>query len=119
MKLIQYILILMALLPFALLRNEFTTSIKVFYRVGFFLLMAVYVFFVLFPELTTSFANFLGVGRGTDLLVYLNTFSVICLSVILIGKFEKLQTDLDGVVREIALIQAKKPQKRSGRRLRN
>ena len=119
MKLIQYILILIAPLPFLFLRNEFTTSIKVFYRVGFFLLMVMFVFFVFFPGLTISLANFLGVGRGTDLLVYFTTFSVICLSVILISKFEKLKTDIDCVVREIALIQAKKPQKRSARRLRN
>ena len=106
----------MAPVPFVLLRNKFMISTKVFYRVGFIGLMIAFVFFVLFPGLTMSFANFLGVGRGTDLIVYLTTYSVICLSVVLIGKFEKLQTDLDRVVRELALIQAKKPEKRISRK---
>ena len=40
-------------------------------RVVFLLLGMVGIFLILFPNITSAIANFMGIGRGTDLVVYL------------------------------------------------
>ena len=64
---------------------------------------------ILFPELTTVIANYLGVGRGTDLLIYIlataSTFAFILIGTRLLN-IEKNITEL---VRHIAIINAEKP----------
>lgn len=64
---------------------------------------------VLFPDATTVIAQSVGVGRGTDLLVYLSIVAGIFAVLLLYGKIsrcERLQTEL---VRELALRDASIP----------
>jgi small membrane protein len=61
---------------------------------------------VLFPELVSDLAGLLGVGRGTDLLLYVMT--VMLLTVTLTGYLEKKRAERREakVVQELALLQA-------------
>jgi hypothetical protein len=108
MKTIQYFLIISCLIPFLILKQGSRAIGRASYRVGFILFVASFVTAVLTPNLVMVIANRLGVGRGTDLLVYLTTFALICLSLIMIVKFERTQRDITLLVRIIALQSVKK-----------
>lgn len=108
MKPIQYILIVSCLIPALLLRYGGKTSGRASYRVGFILFICLFLIAVALPNLTTRAANAIGVGRGTDLVVYMTTFALICFSLVLIIKFERLQREITQLVRRIALEKVRK-----------
>lgn len=60
---------------------------------------------VLWPNTTTIIANTLGVGRGTDLVLYLSVVLVFVVLFRLHVKIEGIQRDVTKVVREKALQQ--------------
>ena len=109
MKSIQYILIVLCLVPIILIRYGSKTSGRASYRVGFVIFICLFLISVAYPNLTTRVANAIGVGRGTDLIVYMTTFALICFSLILIIKFERLQREITQLVRRIALEKVQKP----------
>lgn len=68
--------------------------------------------FIMMPRLTTALANLLGVGRGTDLLVYFAVIVAFFKFVLVhsrIAKLEQIQTDL---VRHVAMLSATPPPER-------
>ena len=107
MNLIQIILIagfLMAsLLCFAALKSRSIT------RLFFLGQFALGVILVIFPDLSQHAAEFLGVGRGTDLILYLLVLYVYVGSILILGKFRKLEQNLTELVRQITLANPQQP----------
>jgi small membrane protein len=71
-----------------------------------FALLAVAAVAVVFPDVTQRAAELVGVGRGTDLVLYL---SVVGMSFVLIhyySKFVELQRKLTDMTREVAILRA-------------
>jgi hypothetical protein len=67
---------------------------------------------VLWPQLAQSAAEFLGVGRGTDLILYLLVVYVYIGSVLILGKFRQLERQATELSRQIALQTAQQPEKK-------
>jgi small membrane protein len=65
------------------------------------------IIFVAFPRITVKIANIMGVGRGTDLILYL--FILLCLFVIIyiLGELTKLNTKFTEFIRIDAIRNAK------------
>jgi hypothetical protein len=103
MKIIHYILIFFSLISFLLFKCGGKTLRSASYRIGFIIFIVLFLIAVVFPKLTTNVANVIGVGRGTDLVVYLTSFALICFSIVLVIKFEQLQREITQLVRELAL----------------
>src|SRR5260221_7561046 len=59
--------------------------------------------FVLFPELTTRIANKLGVGRGTDLIVYICIVFFLFVIIRLYARLRRLEQMITRIVRDNAL----------------
>ena len=68
------------------------------------LLCIIAVMAILFPGFTTVIANLLGVGRGTDLLIYIFVFGVAFVFVVLNGRIMSLEENITQIVRELALL---------------
>ena len=65
-----------------------------------FLIMA---FFVLYPGVSTRIANWLGVGRGTDLILYLSIIILIFVLLMMYSKIKKLEEMVTTLLRAKAL----------------
>jgi hypothetical protein len=61
------------------------------------------VLFVLYPSLSTRIANWLGVGRGTDLIVYLSIVILIFVLLMMYSKIKKLEETVTTLLREKVL----------------
>ena len=72
------------------------------------------IFFVFFPEETIVIANKLGVGRGTDLLLYLCFVTGSILIVLIHIKFRHQSIEITELARAIALANPMRPGKTSG-----
>lgn len=107
MNLIQIILIagfLMAsILCFAALKNR---NVARLFFLGQF---ALGVILVIFPDLSQYAADFLGVGRGTDLVLYLLVLYVYVGSILILGKFRQLERNLTELVRQVTLAHPRQP----------
>jgi hypothetical protein len=64
---------------------------------------------VLNPELTTKLANLVGVGRGTDLILYLCVIAFFLAFMVLYAKVRNLEAAQTELVRQLALANAKQP----------
>jgi hypothetical protein len=60
------------------------------------------------PDATTSLANALGVGRATDLLVYLLFISLVFVLVSNLIRFRNIDRMITGLARDSALANAKR-----------
>ena len=66
------------------------------------------IFFVFYPEQTFVIANMLGVGRGTDLLLYVCFIIGIILMLLIHIKFQQQSLLITELAREIALQEARR-----------
>lgn len=82
---------------------------KTFYRLFLIVVAIVGVVFVLNPELTTKLANLVGVGRGTDLILYLCVIAFFLAFMVLYAKVRNLEAAQTELVRQLALANAKQP----------
>jgi hypothetical protein len=108
--LIQALLILAAVLLFVLfLRRSQTARLQAFKRIGFLLFCAFGVLAVLKPDVMTWLANRVGVGRGTDLLLYMLTviFGFFALNTYL--RFKDTEKRLTRLARAMAIRDAIAP----------
>lgn len=64
---------------------------------------------VLWPELTTMAANAVGVGRGTDLVLYLLVTVFAYSALATAQRIHRLQHDITVLTRELALLQPSRP----------
>ncbi|MEZ5117559.1 MAG: DUF2304 domain-containing protein [Candidatus Nanopelagicales bacterium] len=92
-------------LAFVLLRGRGPRS-SAFARVMLFLLLVGFVVAVISPELLTAAANAVGVGRGTDLLVYALTVAVLYLAITTYLKLRDVRDQVTVLARRIALDEA-------------
>ena len=109
--LIQALLILAAVLLFVLfLRRSQTARLQAFKRIGFLLFCAFGVLAVLKPDVMTWVANRVGVGRGTDLLLYMLTviFGFFALNTYL--RFKDTEKRLTRLARAMAIRDAIGPE---------
>ena len=60
-------------------------------------------FLVIKPEVSTTIANWLGVGRGTDLVLYLGIVVMIFVLLMMYSKIKKLEETITTIVRTNAL----------------
>ena len=58
---------------------------------------------ILFPDLLTQLAELVGVGRGTDLLLYILVVTFLFVSVILFRRLEALERKYVGLARLVAI----------------
>jgi small membrane protein len=102
--LIQYVLIVGVVLLLAFfLRYHGTTSASASVKLGFVLFLVFGVLAVLYPEALSVLARWLGVGRGTDLLLYalVVAFAFAALNTLL--RFRHLEQRYVRLARTIAL----------------
>lgn len=101
MKLIQPILLLSLAILFISYFRWFRSAVfdKIFIAVIFF----TGVLLVLFPDFTTRVSTFLGVGRGTDLLLYTAIISFSYVFLLFYSKIKKLENQLAELVRQNAI----------------
>ncbi|MBO0841067.1 MAG: DUF2304 domain-containing protein [Sciscionella sp.] len=110
--LIQYLLILAVLLLLvAFLRHHGTTRAAASVKLGFGLFLAFGVVAVLFPEAVSDLAKLVGVGRGTDLVLYglVVAFGFATINTYL--RFKELELRYARLARAIALRSAESPRR--------
>ncbi len=61
---------------------------------------------IIFPDITQAAADLVGVGRGTDLVLYLSVVVVMFVLLHYYTKFVDLQRQLTEVTRELAILRA-------------
>ncbi|NLV73447.1 MAG: DUF2304 domain-containing protein [Chloroflexi bacterium] len=69
---------------------------------------------ILFPGLTTRIANMVGVGRGTDLMLYIGFVMAAFASLLFYSKTRELEARLTTLARSIAIQQANTPCEHEG-----
>lgn len=106
MALIQIFLLVMS---FAVLFYFSRFRSRALDRLAVTLISMIAVVMILFPTWTTHLANLLGVGRGTDLLVYLGFVAAAFLSVLFYAKSRDTEERLTEVARAVALLQVRMP----------
>ena len=67
------------------------------------LFIAAGIVFVLFPQLTTKIANKLGVGRGTDLILYVCIIFFLFVMIRMYARIRKLEQTVTKIVRDNSL----------------
>ena len=65
---------------------------------------------VFFPQVWTFAARLLGVGRGTDLLLYVTVIAFLGFAATTYRKFRSLEKDVTTLSRKLALATAEKPE---------
>lgn len=78
-----------------------------------FIMISCAVMFILWPDLTSDIAKKLGVGRGTDLILYLSILIFWFMILKLYTRIRKLEQMFTNIVREDALKNAKEPAEKS------
>lgn len=64
---------------------------------------------VMFPEFTSVLAQYLGVGRGTDLLLYVFFAASLFFGILMYSKTMRLEARITELVRHIAVMEALSP----------
>ena len=106
MNLIQVLLIVLAALSLLLYLGYFRSVLRDrVIAVGIF---ATVVLAVMFPDATTTVANWVGVGRGTDLLLYLLIVGSVFAVVMLTSRLMSIENTLTELVRQLAIMNAEK-----------
>jgi small membrane protein len=109
--LIVQVLLLLALLAvlLVLVRRGQTVRIRAFKRLAFLAFLAATVFAILQPRDVTWVANRVGVGRGTDLLLYCLAMAFFAWAVNTYVRFRNLEGRFAELVRAVALQNAQPP----------
>ncbi len=76
-------------------------------RIALFLALLAGIFAVIFPDVVNDFANILGVGRGTDLILYALVVVFLGNSLATAAQNRQLHREITQVARHIALREAK------------
>lgn len=109
--LIVQVLLLLAILAVLLIlvRRGHTVRGRAFKRLAFLAFLAATVFAILRPGDVTWVANRIGVGRGTDLLLYCLAMAFFAWAVNTYVRFRNLETRFAELVRAVALQNAQPP----------
>lgn len=98
---IQIFLILLLIAAFLLYWKVFQN--RFFNRIVLLAAFLITVFFVLYPSISTRIANWLGVGRGTDLIIYLSIVIMIFVMLMMYAKIKKLEEMITTLMRKDAV----------------
>lgn len=106
--LIQFLLIalvlLVAVLALGKLPGEKSLAVK---RLLALVFVAAAIVAILFPQLLSALASFFGVGRGTDLLLYLFVIAAMIFAVMTIRAKARSDARVTELARAVALIEAR------------
>ncbi len=109
--LIQIVLISAVLIVLAVFaRNWNTTRMRAWKRIAFIAFCVINVYAVLRPADTTRAAHMVGVGRGTDLVLYLLVVGVTALALNTYLRFRVIERRLTELARDTALRTAHRPE---------
>lgn len=101
---IQYFLVLLVLLILyrilAKWRQGYLSSRDALFWAGFWLVVGA---IVIVPETTSFLARMVGVGRGTDLVVYLSIVLIFYIIFQITVKIERIERNITKVVRQVAI----------------
>jgi hypothetical protein len=104
---IQTLLVIAFLaLTYFFLSSRNSSRTKAWKKILLLLLIVGAIFFVLFPDYTTNLANLVGVGRGTDLLVYILAVAFIFQLLNGYVKTKQEEQRLVALARKVAIIDA-------------
>jgi hypothetical protein len=101
MSSIQVLLILLSLLATIIASLTFRSKLGHRLVAGFLFMVATA--FVTFPNVTTAIANKLGVGRGTDLLLYVSLFAGVHGFLLLYLRTRRIEQKIVEQIRAIAI----------------
>lgn len=104
--------ILLAFLFTAAILSTVAFKTRLPYRLVAIFLLSGATVLVLFPDLTTLIAHFLGVGRGTDLLLYVSLIAGLHAVLLLYVKTRELERKITEQTRAIAIRSAHSPDSR-------
>lgn len=114
MTLFQILLIAVVITAAALavrfLPGERSLALK---RIFAILFVAASIFAILFPGILTAVANFFGIGRGTDLLLYLFIVAMLIFAVATVRAKARSDARVSELARAVALLEARTIEGRS------
>lgn len=102
--------VIAATLAVRFLPGERSLALKRIFAIFF---VAAAVFAILFPHALTAIANFFGIGRGTDLLLYLFIVAVMIFAVATVRAKARSDARVTDLARAVALIEARTVEGRS------
>ena len=107
MTIIQFIILAFLLLSFAMVLLVIRRNVigRLFFMAQF----LVGALFVLFPDLSTKVAHCIGVGRGTDLLLYFLIVLFYMTVLFFISIFRRIEQRQTAIIRQMAIQSAKQP----------
>ena len=108
MKPIQLLLLLTPISALFFIRSRRSYLTRVFTRIGFIIVSLGFAFMIFYPSLVIDAANLLGVGRGTDLIVYLLAMCFFLLCVLIFIKVKDLENKIVMLVRELSITTSEK-----------
>lgn len=109
MVLIQVLLILVVIAVVARLFRSRGARAQAIRRVGLVLFATFAAVSILFPAVWNRIASFVGVGRGTDMVLYALVVAFLSYVVTTYLRFRDLETNYTRLARRIALSEAKRP----------
>ena len=112
MKLIQYLLVLIVVTILLMVRQKRGYYSSALSRFGFVLISISSLIGILFPGIFQTIAEFLEVGRGADLLIYLNVVTLFSGILLIFIKIKHLEARETSIVREVAIQEAVRGQHR-------
>ena len=109
MKLIQVLLLLVMIITVITVRGKRSYYSRLFPRLGLTVLVSAFSIAILFPALLQRLANLLDIGRGADLIIYLNSISIFCFALVVFVKVKEIEEKIVILTREITLMSQKDP----------
>lgn len=108
MVLIQVVLIVVVVLVVARLFRSRGARAQAIRRIGLVVFAAFAAVTILFPDVWTRIARVVGVGRGTDLVLYALVVAFLSFTVTTYLRFRDLETNYTRLARRIALEEARR-----------
>jgi len=107
--LIQVVLIVVVILVVARLFRSRGARAQAIRRIGLVVFAAFAAVSILFPDVWSRMARLVGVGRGTDLVLYALVVAFLSFTVTTYLRFRDLETNYTRLARRIALSEAPRP----------
>ena len=107
--LIQVLLIAVVVLVVARIFRSRGARAQAIRRIGLVVFAGFAAISILFPDVWTSIAKFVGIGRGTDLVLYALVVAFLSFTVTTYLRFRDLETNYTRLARRIALSEATRP----------
>ena len=107
--LIQVLLIAVVVLVVARIFRSRGARAQAIRRIGLVVFAGFAAVSILFPDVWTKIAGFVGIGRGTDLVLYALVVAFLSFTVTTYLRFRDLETNYTRLARRIALSEAARP----------